>query len=78
MATDQRVFNAPVQANKARHDHGFAAFLCCSSRHACSRAAASGGKISDGKSGGLEHLANLDHLAVREGDARGPYDRLSL
>ena len=27
---------------------------------------------------GLQHLPNLDHLVVREGDARGPFDRLAF
>src|SRR5712664_4416385 len=35
---------------EARHDYGFAAFLCSSSRNACSRAASSGGRRSAGKS----------------------------
>src|SRR5712664_1007335 len=35
---------------EARHDYGFAAFFCSSSRSACSRAASSGGKTSAGKS----------------------------
>src|SRR5216684_2904372 len=35
---------------RTRRDYGFAAFLCILSRSACSRAASSGGKMSEGKS----------------------------
>src|SRR6266702_310401 len=41
---------ATAAGPRTRRDYGFAAFLCTFSRIACSRAASSGGKMSEGKS----------------------------
>jgi len=70
---DQSFCNAPVHAEVC-HDYGFAAFLCCSSHHACSRAAASGGKISGGKS----EASNTWRTSITSSSAKGTREAHSI